>query len=326
MQILSIETERADNCGSRFGQAAELIAASWRENRDQALDYNSEFLRSCYEYPGVDPSLSPAIFVDGRMVAMVSAFPRSVILDGKPLRLALLTFLTTASGMKGNGFGLSIFRQCLQRVQAAGFDGAVHYCVASNKTSNSVTVAAAESLGFAIRHVFTVHYMMRFIPGSTPTAAPCAGDESFRAAFADHALRLAVAGNFCRTWNASEIDWECNERCGAICASYDGRPQDGLLTGYVLGTAAGADTQCLFIENIFWGDLDEAGRKSLVNSLLSQVVGRAQIALVPLMGYADTSVFASLRFRQALRNLNAYLTVWNGAGPCSLPSMYIDVL
>jgi hypothetical protein len=325
MQTLSTVASKNSDSGSGFCEAAELIATSWRENKEQALDYNAAFLQSCYEYPGVDTSLSPAIFVDSRMVAMASAFPRSVLFDRKLLRLAMLTFCTVAPEMKGKGLGLAVWRECLQRVRAAGYDGAIHYCVEGNK-SNFVTVAAAETLGFEACRVFTVQQLMRFIPESTPTTKQCISDVSFRRAFATHAARLAGKEQFARTWSEREIDWECHRRYGAVCASCNGNPDDGLLTGYVIGTAADAGVRCLFFENIFWGNLDDLGRELLVTSLLSQVAGQAQIAAVPLFGYADMSVFARLGFRKTVRKTNLYLTVWNGVCPRTLSSAYMDLL
>lgn len=316
-------TSEYGNLHNRFEEAAELISASWKENKDQALDYNAEFLHSCYEYPGVDPNLSPVIFLEDRLAAFVCAFPRNAMLHGKPVRLAMLTFFTVASGMKGKGLGLAVWAECLRRVRAAGFDGALHYCVDGNR-SNAVTVAAAESIGLQSHRIFTVKYLMRVITSSADAAPRQVADERFRSAFESLAGTLPRDLNLSRVWTNAEVEWECNDRYGAVVACRDHQPEDGLLTGYVLEMTDRERTPCLFIENLFWTGLDESGRSSLLQSLLNQAAERARVAVVPLWNYADTSVFARAGFRQSTRMLHMYVTLWNGAEPPS-PPMYMDV-
>src|SRR5579863_9493697 len=87
---------------SDLSQASALMRLSWLENKDQTLDYNVDFLKSCYAYPGTDAHLSPAVYDDtGNLIAFVSAFPRQVIWNGRLRRLALLTFFTVTPSAKG---------------------------------------------------------------------------------------------------------------------------------------------------------------------------------------------------------------------------------
>jgi hypothetical protein len=306
--------------GGRFEEAARIISESWSENAEQTTDYNAQFLASCYEYPGVDPSLSPAILKDGKLAAFVCAFPRQVRFQGKTLRLALLTFFTVARGMKGNKLGISVWAECLTRARKAGYDGAIHYCVEGNR-SNEITVAAAHSIGLETMRVFTVNYLMRFIKDSGPGCKE--PDRQFHEAFAGHAAAIESVP-LVRTWSGEEIVYECNHRYGAVCCAYRDDPGRGLLTGYVIPIADRARTRCLFIENLFWGALQPVERIELMEHLLR--ASDAQIAVVPLWGYADTSVFTAARFRRSTRVLHAYLTLWCGADrPSALNSMYIDV-
>jgi hypothetical protein len=52
----------------------------------------------------------------------------------------------------------------------------------------------------------------------------------------------------------------------------------------------------------------------------------AQIAVVPLLGYAETDALRTVGFRQSRRLMNLYLTVWGGVPlPQDLTSIYLDV-
>lgn len=176
--------------GARFETAARLMRNSWAENSDQSLDYNLAFLASCYEYPEVNPSLSPILEDGPALCAFVSAFPRRAVLDGRPLRLALLSFFTVAAGMKGMGYGKTVWAERLRRACEAGYDGAVHYCVDGNR-SNQVTVAAARSIGFETKLVMTLGYLIRFLR-LAPDAVPAPLEASFLQAFPSYAEGLAA--------------------------------------------------------------------------------------------------------------------------------------
>lgn len=308
-------------------QASALMRSSWLENKDQTLDYNVDFLRSCYAYPGTHAHLSPAVYdSNGSLVAFVSAFPRQVMWNGRFHRLALLTFFTVAPAAKGRGLGKAIWAECLERARAGGYDGAIHYCVDGNK-SNFVTVAAARSLGHTCERVFTVSYLMRLL---RPSEFAGGADREFTAGaeaetlFQQLAAELSSKTAFCRLWNPEEIHWNCATRYGAVTqVDPSGR---GLITAYVLQTAGAHPTRCLFIEDLLWQHLAEFERAELLKALLDRAAGIAEVAVVPVWGYTPTETFVKAAFRRSTRALHAYLTLWNNqdlGGP-PLP-MYIDV-
>src|SRR5438045_1203060 len=84
---------------------SEVVRESWSENKESTLNYTPEFLRSCFEYPGATTSLAPMICEDGKPVAFIAGFPRSVEWNGNPQRLLLSTLLTSSPRTKGKGFG-----------------------------------------------------------------------------------------------------------------------------------------------------------------------------------------------------------------------------
>jgi hypothetical protein len=100
-----------------------------------------------------------------------------------------------------------------------------------------------------------------------------------------------------------------------------------MLVGYIMPVANATRTKCLLVEDVLWGDLEPRERGSLVTTLLDQAaLAGAQVAVAPLLGYADLEPFHAAGFRPSQRVLHAYVTVWNGE-PCTeaLSSMYLDV-
>ena len=73
-------------------------------------------------------------------------------------------------------------------------------------------------------------------------------------------------------------------------------------------------TKVLLVEDLLWGDLDAQERLTLLQQLLAQgAAAGAQIAVAPLMGYAETDTLRGAGFRQSRRLMHMYLTVWGGA-------------
>jgi hypothetical protein len=95
----------------------------------------------------------------------------------------------------------------------------------------------------------------------------------------------------------------------------------------VVGVIDEAPTKALLIEDLLWGDLEAQERHALMQKLLAQgAAAGAQIAVAPLMGYAETDTLRATGFRQSRRLMHTYLTVWSGASAVkSLSSLYLDV-
>jgi hypothetical protein len=318
-------TDLFDNLDTaNFQEAADLIAASWKENKDQTLDYNASFLDSCYEYPHTSPGLSPAIRRDNRLCAFVSGFPRRARLDGEDLRLVLATFFTVAADSKGQGLGKKVWAECLRRGCEAGLDGAIHYCVDGNR-SNFVTVAAARQAGFDCRRVFTVKYLIRTLKPETGDPAPQDG-ANLTALFLESVGVVQERLRFARLWSPEEVEWECCRRYGALTASLERGGRRGMITGYILPIADQRHTPAVFLENLLWDCLQDQERSELLDLFLRKAARSAEIAVAPLWGYADPAPFQRARFRQSTRMLHAYLTFWNGRqAPDELNPMYMDV-
>src|SRR6202049_3002489 len=105
------------------------MQASWAENSGQVLLYSPEFLSSGFDYPEVDFSLAPTIYVQSKPVGFVAGFPRRVEFNGHHQKIVVIAFLTVLPEYKKKGFGLMLWSELVNRARAAGFDGMVNYCV-----------------------------------------------------------------------------------------------------------------------------------------------------------------------------------------------------
>jgi hypothetical protein len=100
-----IESFRGD-----FAALAGIMEASWSLNKEPALLFTGEFLRSAFEYPGSSFTLAPALYTDEGIAGFCAAFPRNVRMGGRDIRLAVNTFLTVSSRLRGAGNGVAIWR------------------------------------------------------------------------------------------------------------------------------------------------------------------------------------------------------------------------
>lgn len=302
--------------------AAELMLSSWSENRESPLDYSGEILRCYFEYPGNGPLIAPALYDEGRLVAFVAGMPRTVSFRGEERKLLLMTFFTVAPGWKGHGLGVEVWAECLRQAREAGYHGAIHFCAEGN-VSNHVTVAGARKIGLTATPISTVRFLMRLLTPADASNAPReASIEDFLHA-ADVAARHAPLA---RRWSRAEAEWQCRGRIDPICVSRRSGSSVGALTGYRMRSMDSRNTRCAFIEDVLWHEFAPEDRTRLLDEFLSVAAEDAQIAVVPLLDYADMSAFRAAGFRRAPRVLNAYLTLWNADTEVEVPSMYIDVL
>jgi GNAT superfamily N-acetyltransferase len=298
--------------------AVDLLRRAWKDNRETSLDYSLEFVESLARYPGAGPVLIPALYDGDTLVAFVAGFPRTVRLHGQTRRLLLMTFFTVDPAARGRGYGRIIWANCLRQAKAAGYDGAIHYCVEGNP-SNAITIAGARAAGFEARRVFTVSYWMRLLrPLATPSADDAPSDPAL---LLDAAAALAPAP-LTRLWTPAEAEWQMTAP-GRLCAAADG----GVLTGYVLHTLDAARTACCFVDDVLWDRVPPDARPALLDRFLATASRRAGLAVLPLLGYADLAPFRAAGFRRSPRLLHAYLTLWDSLpAPEPFPGMYLEVL
>jgi hypothetical protein len=305
-----------------FGAAAELIRLSWGENQETTLNYDENFFRSSFEYPGAGPILAPALYHGNKLIAFVIGMPRMVLLNEQRRKLILMTLFTVAPEWKGHRLGVAIWAKCLHQAREAGYDGSIHFCIEGN-ISNHVTLAGAREAGLEARHILTVQYLMcplRSIPSfEEPSQEP--SSEDFAVA-ANGALSVPLA----RLWTPAEAEWQCERRIDPICVTYRNGADCGALAGYRMCSLDSERTVYCFIDDIHWYQLTGSERASLLGLFLRRAAQSAHIAVVPLLGYADTSPFLKAKFRRSTRVLQTYLTMWNGNAESEMPGLYMDVL
>ncbi|HEY3412193.1 MAG TPA: GNAT family N-acetyltransferase [Armatimonadota bacterium] len=305
-----------------YAALSQLMTASWNQNQGQGLDYSPEFLRSYLQYPGMTPALAPVILDNGRPIAFVCAFPRTLRIAGQTRRFALLTLFTVSPACKGRGLGVKIWVECLRRAREAGFEGTLHYCVDGN-VSNHVITTAARQAGYTTQPVLSVPYLMAYIGNQPGDPLPEVDAAQAAAALVDHAERLSSRLPIARLWSPQEALWQCRDRFGAL-AYFD--PASGaLLSGYVVSSTDEARTPCLFLDEVHWAGLASEQRGPFLKTFLRSASQRARLATVPLLGYVDPADLKAAGFRRSPRLLHTYLTLWTSeAAP--VDSLYADVL
>ncbi|MFY9852904.1 MAG: GNAT family N-acetyltransferase [Terracidiphilus sp.] len=297
---------------------------SWSESRSQSLLYDEPFLRSAFQYPGSSFELSPALYIDGSLAAFVAGFPRNVILDGRPLRLLCITFWTTAAEFKGKGYGARIWMEILRRARENGYDGAVNFCV-DGEISNEIVLNCGTRAGAQVSLISRVKYLAQLIRPVVVREAPSNLDTVD--IFLRAASRIPATVNLLRVWSREEAEWQCIRRWNALSSAHVKTARCGIVTGYLTEFAGDAAAKALIVDDLLWSDLENEERVPMMKNLLAQGADQgAQIAVVPLLGYADTDALRTAGFRQSRRLMNLYLTLWGSVPlPQNLTSIYLDV-
>ena len=304
--------------------AVDLIHQSWRPGLEATVEYTPGLLSRLSKYPSDLPVLAPAFYDDGDPFAFVIGFPRRVRLERQVRKLLLMSFFTVAPAHRGQGYGRSIWVECLRQAKNVGYDGVIHYCVEGNP-SNQITTAAAKSAGFEARRVFTVKFLMRMLRPATdepaqPTPAEALVDTCLFLK-ASEGLNLEVP--LVRQWSEAEANWHLSS-AGRLCFS---DPTGGVLSGIVQRSADAAHNPCLSIEDVLWGRLTSEARGMLLDCLMRRASQVASFAVVPMLGYADLSPFLAAGFRRSPRLIHAYLTLWDtSANFRDFSGMYLDIL
>ena len=83
-----------------------------------------------------------------------------------------------------------------------------------------------------------------------------------------------------------------------MCAALEEGPRSGVVTGYVAEIIDKTPTKVLLVEDLLWGDLEAQERLALLQQLLAHgAAAGAQIAVAPLLGYAETATLRAAGFR-----------------------------
>jgi hypothetical protein len=321
---LSIENFRGD-----FAQLASLMQASWAENSGQALLYTSEFLASCFEYPGAEFSFAPTIYVESKPVGFVAGFPRQVKFDGRAQKIIVITFLTVLPEYKKKGLGIILWSELVTRSRAAGFDGMVNYCV-DGEPMNAMIVGSCKRLKLPIARIYSARYMSTVLRSDSHGHEPNDNHQHAAGILLSLAAPLGDSLLLARIWSKPEAEWQCYRRSEPITETLSAQGRYGVLTGYIMSISDKQHTRCLLMEDILWGDLTADERQTLLQKLLNKAAAAGvRLATVPVLGYADMEPFKKARFQSTRRVLHAYLTLWSGGHadlPSQpLPSMYLDV-
>jgi Myristoyl-CoA:protein N-myristoyltransferase, N-terminal domain len=325
--MTSVGTSRRaiGNFNGDFDELAALMLRSWAENKEQPLRYTPEFLRSAFEYPGASFELAPAIYRDGRLVAIIAGFPRNVRIAGESKKLLLVSFLTVAPEDKRCGYGALIWGELWKRARALGYDGSINFCVEGDEMNRQM-LPLARAFRQPTSRVFSVQYMARFLRGHEAGSIAEGPDCEAPGILLEAASQLCETAPLVRTWTAEEAEWQCVRRAGTVTAAvcFDGRR--GMLSGYAIETSGAPPMLCVLLDDILWGDLALEERAALAKAFVekSAALG-AKMVITPVLGYADMQPLASAGFRKTRRLLHTYLTLWEMAVPESLPAMYIDI-
>lgn len=321
---LEIQDFRGD-----FGAISNLIQSSWSENSQKPLHYSPEFLASCFEYPGASYAMAPTIYMGDEPVAFAAGFPRTVRYRGRDLRLMIASFLSVSVGQKNKGYGVLLWNELVKRARAAGFDGMVNYCV-DGEAMNSIILGCCRMLKVATERFFSARYLMKILvpKGASRTAAQqkVSVDARRAAAFLEGVKPILESTPLARVWSTAEIAWQL-ERYGSIVALHTTDSRRGMLTGYLMEIANPQRTRCLLIEDLLWGTLEPPERGLLLRQFLDRgAAAGAQMAIVPVLNYADMEPLRAARFRSSPRIVHGYLTIFSGEPlPEEVPAEYLDI-
>lgn len=313
-----------ENFRGDFVALADMVKASWSLNKEPALLFTEAFLRSAFEYPGSSFDLAPSLYTPDGIGGFCAAFPRNVRLGGRDIRLAVTTFLTASSKLRGTGHGVELWGETVERVRAAGYEGVINFCVDGDDMHRMMPVVG-EFLRLNTRAIYRVEYLSRFlrpVTGNPPADATDAEIEMFLDLAAGCARNVPLA----RLWTPAEAAWQCRQRSGAITVSLESEGRRGLLTGYLVMVVGDPPAQVALLEDIFWGNLEIPEQALLLQRFLAAAASKgARAVSCPVMGYSSMDPLTAAGFRPSKRVLHTWLALWNGMDPEPVSALYIDV-
>jgi len=309
-----------------FSELAAMMQRSWSDNPNQSLLYGEGFLRSAFEYPGSSFELAPAVYGDAGLLGFVAGFPRVVRWDGRPVRLALNSFLTASVAVKGTGVGLMLWKGLIERCRNAGYHGTINFCVEGDEMNRMMPILS-RLFKLNTQRIFSVPYVARLLLGHASAEPESQASDEDIELFLE--LASAMPGNLplTRLWTREEAVWQCRSRSGAIVVVHRTAGARGMLTGYITQVASSPPATVVLLEDLLWGNLEPPERAKLLERFLRAAAARgARVASCPILGYAPVDTLEAARFRRSNRVLHTYLTLWNGLHPAPVDAMYFDVL
>ena len=318
----TIEDFRGD-----FEELAVLTERCWAQNKSQPLLYTAKVLASYFSYPGATFRLAPTVYEDSRLVAFIAGFPRSVLYQGRKLRIVVVSFLTVASECRKRGYALLLWDEVVRRARAAGFAGVMNYCV-DGDTMGEIMLGTYQCIRVPAAKIFSIQYLIRLIPVAKHNITePKALDSDFINDFLRAASAVADGTPLCRLWNREEAEWQCLRRTDSIIVRHSLNERQGFLTGSLISIADRDRTKCLLVEDVLWNGLPIEERRSIVQKLVDRAAFEgARMVVVPVQGYADLDPFLNSRFRRSTRVLHTYLGMWSTElVPQPVSSFYVDV-
>ncbi len=307
-----------------YDELAAVMEASWARNSAPPFLYTAEFLADCFQYPGSTFSLAPSVYRDSKLAAFVAGFPRRISVQGAERKVLIVAFLTAASAYNSMGYGILVWSELMRRAAALGFDGVVNYCV-QGEAMSAMIEGSARRLGLPVLRAASFGYLSRVLWRRGAAASPPAANLSPELLVAA-AGRLSERTSLSRLWTADEAAWQLG-RAGGVSVMSRRLPEPGVLTGYVLPIADPGRTRCLIVEDVLWDSISRDEREGLARDLVAEgVAAGARVAIVPSLEYADLQPFVAAGFRPSRKQIDAYLTLWNGSMPASsVSSYYLDV-
>lgn len=108
---------------------ADLIDRAWARDYHDAMrfDYSPRFLRWNFDGPTGDPDLLLGAYEGRKLVSFCARLPRVVSAQGRTIRTALGTFLTTDVDFRGRGLARRLIWESVGRMQAKDYAGYFFY-------------------------------------------------------------------------------------------------------------------------------------------------------------------------------------------------------
>src|SRR4029077_1331119 len=173
--------------------------------------------------------------------------------------------------------------------------------------------------------VFSVEFLVRVLrPAPSEPPGQISNPVSDRDIDLFMELASALPSNLplVRLWTRAEAEWQCRNRAGALTVSSEAGGRRGILTGYLMQAVSAPPTTIVLLGDLFWGDLEPAERRELLERFLRVAAGQgARFASCPALGYASLDPLTAAGFRRSKRVIQTYLTLWNGLQPRPVPAL-----